>query len=297
MRELNYTPDRLAASFASGRSRTIGIIVPSLGNTVYNQAIEAAERRLQADRYQLLTASSGYEPIKELETATALVEHGVDGLILVGNVHLAELYDLVERMQVPTVQTFVNNADSRLPSIGFDNFQPVFDLTSHVLTLGHRHMAILHSPTKNNDRILARVQAIQAAMRHHGIEPDPELIIEAGITVDDGRSGMRALLRTGREFTAVACSGDVIAIGAVIEAQASGLLVPRDVSVSGFHDYDLASVIEPPLTTVHAPIREMAAAAVQYLLSVIEGDRPPRTRTMPTSMVLRKSVGPPPPGR
>ncbi len=289
---VNYVRDGVARSLTSRRSGSVAVIVPAIGNSVYSDAVDAIERRLQLSRYHLLTASSGYDPRREYELARTLIEHGVDGLILVGNDHLPELYDLLNRSNVPAIQTFTDDPTSRLPCVGFDNDGPVRELVKFVVDLGHRDFAVLHSPIRNNDRIATRLKAILAALDDRGISVPSSRIIEAGYTVAEGRAGMRALLSGPREFTAVACSGDVLAVGAVIEARSVGIEIPGDLSITGFHDYDMAAQIEPPLTTVHAPVREMSIAATEYLLSSISGQNPPKFRQLPTALVVRKSAGP-----
>jgi LacI family transcriptional regulator len=291
---VNYVRDGAARSLTSKRSGSVAVIVPALGNSVYAEAVDAIERRLQLSRYHLLTASSGYDPRREYELARTLIEHGVDGLVLVGNDHIPELYDLLKRSALPAVQTFTDDPRSALPCVGFDNDGPVRELVGYVVDLGHRDFAILHSPVRHNDRIAKRLNAIVSALRERGISVPPERIIEAGYTVAEGRAGMRALLLGQRSFTAVACTGDVLAVGAVIEARSAGVAIPAELSITGFHDYDMAAQIEPPLTTVHAPVREMSVAAAEYLLSSISGENPPRFRQLPTALVLRKSTGPAP---
>lgn len=105
------------------------------------------------------------------------------------------------------------------------------------------------------------------------------------------RGGLPFWRCDGRRTHRLPCTGDVIAIGALIEARCAGIEVPAQLSISGFHDYDLASQIEPPLTTVHAPVSEMSTAAAQFLLSSIAGENPPRVRELGTALVVRKSVG------
>lgn len=291
---VNYVRDGIARSLTSKRSGSVAVIVPALGNSVYSDAVDAIERRLQINRYHLLTASSGYDPRREYELARTLIEHGVDGLILVGNDHIPELHDLVIKSAVPTIQTFTDNPISKLPCVGFDNDGPVRDLVSFVIGLGHREFAVLHSPIRHNDRIATRLRAILSTLENCGMAVPPDRIIEAGYTVAEGRAGMRALLAGSQNFTAVACTGDVLAVGAVIEARSRGVDIPGDLSITGFHDYEMAAQIEPPLTTVHAPVREMSVAAAEYLLSCISGENPPRFRQLSTALVVRKSAGPVP---
>jgi LacI family transcriptional regulator len=291
---MNYVRHGAARALSSRRSQTIGLIVPLLGPAVFSEAMQAIEKRMQEHKYYVLTAGSGYDPDKEFDVARAMVERGVDGLVLVGSTHLPALYALLEQAGIPAVQTFALDPDSRLPCVGFDNYTPAYELTAHLIDLGHREFAVMHGGLKSNDRITSRFDGIMDCLRKNGIKPDARLVVEVGHTISEGRRGLEALVRTGHRFTALACSGDIIAVGALVEARHLGIAVPGQVSITGFHDLDLASHTDPPLTTVHAPISEMGRMAADFLIARIAGKNPPAMRALPTSIVLRKSVGPAP---
>jgi LacI family transcriptional regulator len=292
--EMRYVRNGAARALSSRRTRTIGLIVPVLGTAVFSEAAQAIQERLQAHKYSLLTAGSAYDMARELDAARAMIEHGVDGLLLVGKTHAPELYDLVQQAEIPVVQTFVFDPNSVFPCVGFDNFRASYEIVDYLIDLGHRDFAIMFSHLKNNDRIRARYEGIAQCLKDHGIAPDPDLMVEVGFTIAEGRAGLRALVARNRRFTALACTGDVIAVGALIEAREARIDVPGRLSVTGFHDLDLASHLDPPLTTVHVPIREMGERAVDLLLSRLDGEAPPLVCNLATSIVMRKSVGPAP---
>ncbi len=290
---LHYVRHGGARSLTLRRFGCIGVIVPLLGTAVYAEAVEAIEERLQQNHCHLLTACCGYDPAKELDLARAFIEHGIDGLILVGNTHDEKLYDLVEQSGLPTVQTFGWYAESRLPSIGFDNFAPSVEIADYLIGLGHRRIAILHGRYAQNDRIAARYNGILHSLHMHRIALPPALSVEVGHTIPEGGVGLRRLLASNLPFSAVICTGDVLAMGVLIEARRCGLKVPEDLSVTGFHDHDLAAQFDPPLTTIHAPVREMGLDAADYLLAAIAGQTPAHVTQHPTSLVVRGSTAPP----
>lgn len=291
---MNYVRHGAARALSSRRSQTIGLIVPLLGTAVFAEAVRAIEEQLREDKYYLLTASSGYDPDKEFEVARAMVERGVDGLIVVGATHAPAFHAMLEQAGVPAVQTFVLDPASALPCVGFDNYAPAYELTQHLIDLGHRQFAVLHGGLKSNDRITARYEAITDCLRVNGIPLDARLAVHAGETIASGREGFARLLATGAPFTALCCTGDVLAVGVLIEARHRKVKVPQQVSVTGFHDLELAAHTDPPLTTVHAPIAEMARAASRHLLAQINDGDPAPPSALPTSVILRKSVGPAP---
>jgi LacI family transcriptional regulator len=292
--EMRYMRNGAARALSSRRTRTIGLIVPLLGTAVFAEAAQSIQERLRIEKYNLLTASSAYDPRRELEAARAMIEHGVDGLVLVGNSHLPELYELVQQAETAVVQTFVFDPNSVFPCVGFDNFEASYEMVDYLIDLGHSDFAILFSHLKNNDRINARFEGIKRCLLDHGLKPDPDLMVEVGFTIAEGRAGLHALLEKKRRFTAVACTGDVIAVGALFEARNRSIDVPGQLSIAGFHDLDLASQTDPPLTTVHVPIQEMGTTAVDLLLAKLGGGSVPLVRKLPTSIIVRKSVGPAP---
>jgi LacI family transcriptional regulator len=294
LEEMRYMRNGAARALASRRSRTVGLIVPVLGTAVFAEAAQVIQRCLQAGRYSLLTAGTDYDQAQELEAARTMIEHGVDGLILVGTSHDPALYRLLSETQTPAVQIFAYDPESSLPCVGFDNYQASYDIVDYLINMGHRRIAILMSHPHNNDRIRARVEGIEACLRDRKLKIDRDLVVEVGFTILEGRAGLRKLLAAGKPFTALACTGDVIAVGALLEARASHLDVPKQLSVTGFHDLDLSAQMDPPLTTVRVPIAEMGNTAVKLLLATLNDESPPMVRNLPTSIVMRKSVGPAP---
>lgn len=292
--EMNYMRNGAARALSSRRSRTVGLIVPLLGTAVFAEALQVIQTCLQGERYSILTAGTSYDADQELQAARTMIEHGVDGLILVGTRHDPALLRLLKETQIPAVQIFAFDPQSTLPCVGFDNFRASYDITDYLVSMGHRRVAIMLSHTKNNDRISARFEGIKACLHDRGLRTDPDLIVEVGFTIPEGRGGLRELLSRGKTFTALACTGDVIAVGALLEARAQGIEVPKDLSITGFHDIDLSSQMDPPLTTVQVPIEDMGKTAVNLLLATLDGRSLPTVRNLPTSIVVRKSVGPAP---
>jgi LacI family transcriptional regulator len=293
LEEMNYMRNGAARALSSRRSRTVGLIVPLLGTAVFAEALQEIQTRLHIERYGLLTASTYYDSDEELKAARMMIEHGVDGLMLVGTAHDPALLRLLKETQTPAVQIFAFDPESSLPCVGFDNFQASYDITDYLISVGHRRIAIMYSHTTNNDRLTARFEGIKACLRKHGLRVDNDLVVEVGFTIPEGGGGLRELLSRNKSFTALACSGDVIAVGALLEARTQGISVPKDLSVCGFHDIDLSSQIDPPLTTVKVPIEEISKTAVELLLRTLEGKSLPTVRNLPTSIIVRKSVCPP----
>ena len=297
LKELRYVPHGAARALASQRSRTIGAVVPTLGISIFAAGVEALQTRLHEVGYTLLIASAEYDLAKELELTRSLIERGVDGLVLVGAEHLKALEELLDASGLPHVNTYVYDASAARPCVGIDNRAATYRLTRHLIELGHRAFAILTSPRRNNDRVSARFAGIKACLDEHGIEVPPEAVVEVPYTIADGRAGTRALLASGHPFTALPCTTDVIAFGALAECRARGIAVPAEVSITGFDDLEPAAHLDPPLTTLVVPTEELGRRAADYLLDRIAGRTVLDHIELAASLILRGSTAPPPPHR
>lgn len=291
--ELGYLPNGAARALSSHRSRTIGAIVPTIENHGFAKAIAALQRRLHEADFRLLLASSEYDLDVELREAKLMLAHGADALMLVGGQHHPDLRPLLASRRVPLVETWT--MDREHACVGFDNERAARELTDYLVSLGHEDIGLIAGRLRNNDRASARVAGVQAALRRHGLTLGAERLIERPYRILDGGLAMRALLAAGpRKPTAVICGNDQLAFGAMIEARAQGLVIPRDISIAGFNDLDFAAFLNPPLTTVRVPAEEIGRAAGDYLIGQLAGEPVLPVTEVAVSLIVRGSTAPPP---
>jgi LacI family transcriptional regulator len=291
--KLGYVPHGAARALASQRSRAIGAIVPTLENLNFAIGAEAVQRRIIQAGYNLLVASTGYEPSRELPHVQDFAAHGVDGIVLVGAHRDPAVIEFLRARRIPYVATWVL-ADPDTPSVGFDNAAAAGRLARHLLDLGHRHIGVIAGLVRNNDRAAARLEGIRQALAERDLALPQELLIERPYRIVEGQFAMRALMSTSPRPTAVICGNDQLAFGALLECGRQGISVPRDVSVAGFDDLEFASQIRPSLTTLHVPAEEIGLRAAEYLLARIE-NRPVANMTeVPVNLIIRESTAPPP---
>jgi LacI family transcriptional regulator len=274
-----------------GRSHSIGAIVPTIDNAIFARAIQALQTRLDGAGYRLLIAATEYDPARELAGVQALVEHGVDGIVLVGADHHPGVRPLLDARHIPFVYTWTYDALGRIATIGFDNGDAMRRMVNHLLDLGHRRVAMIAGIAAGNDRARARIDGVIAALAERGLAPDA--IVERAYTVPDGRSAARMLLTRSPRPTALVCGNDVLAFGALAEANAMGIAVPRALSVSGFDDLDFASHVVPPLTTMRVPSATMGRLAAEYLLARIGGNASASTIALEADLIVRGTTAPP----
>jgi LacI family transcriptional regulator len=200
---------------------------------------------------------------------------------------------MLDTQQVPYVLTWALDASGRHPCVGFDNRAAAVRVARHLLDLGHREFAMISGITAGNERAAERLEGVTQALAERGIALAAGRVVEKPYTLSAGREGLRELLGGTPRPTAIICGNDVLAIGALAECQSAGIAVPRQISVTGFDDLEIASVVTPPLTTVHFPTAELGSYAAQHLLARLSG-KPFEMRTeLPVELVVRASTAPP----
>ncbi|MCX5570397.1 MULTISPECIES: LacI family DNA-binding transcriptional regulator [Kaistia] len=293
---LDYTPDRMAKALSSGRTHTVGAVVPTLGNAIFADGVEALEARLGARGYTLILSHSQYDPAREFRQIRGMLEYGVDGLVLVGDTFAPDSLPLIRHHRTPLVTTYVCASRQGIPAIGIDNRQATHRMARYLLELGHREFAVIANTGLPNDRSQARLDGLLDAIAEEGIRLPPDRIFEAPLpSIAAGREAFRRLRAAHPGVTAFLCTTDAMAVGAVAEARREGIRVPEDVSITGFDDVEIAAETDPPLTTVKVPAAEIGAIAADRLIGIIEGG--PAATIAPiapleAALVVRGSTGP-----
>ncbi|MEX3953360.1 LacI family DNA-binding transcriptional regulator [Paraburkholderia sp. EG287A] len=290
---LAYAPDNAARSLISRRTRTMAVVVPTLATSIFAEGIEALQSRLSELNYTLLIAASQYDPHRELHEVRTLIDRGVDGMVLVGNSHLPETCETIVRSGTPVLTTYVCESQQGVPAIGIDNESATYDMARYLLRLGHREFGVVANTQLASDRTKARIAGVSRALREAGHALEASRVVNCAHSISQGREGLRELLLAAPVITAVICTTDTLAVGALAEARTMGLRVPHDISVTGFDDIELAAQLEPPLTTIATPAREIGRSAADYLVSAVEGVPIPLNTALPYRLVARSSTARP----
>ncbi len=289
---LGYTPHGAARALASSRTNAIGAVIPTLSNAIFANVVQTLQREVSAAGRTLLLAASDYDMARESQQIRDLVVRGIDGLMLTGEARDGSVYRLLRQRRIRYVNTYVYHPDSENPSIGFDNRAAMFKLVAYLHDMGHRLFAMIAGLTAQNDRARERVEGTEAALAARGLEAGT--ILERPYGLEAGREALRQLMRQDRRPTAVLCGNDVLALGALLEAERLAIAVPGDLSIAGFDDLDLAREIPPGLTTIHAPLEEMGRQAASYLMHQEETEASVHHVELPAELVVRGTTGPVP---
>jgi LacI family transcriptional regulator len=292
--ELGYVPSARAVNLARGRSRVVGMLVPSLTWPWMGEVLQGVIDTVESAGYGLLlfTCTRGEESMRQF--ATQVSSNAFDGLLVVepeGTVdYITELHD----RGLPVVMIDDRGNQPLFPSVATTNRDGGASAAQHLLSLGRQRPLVLTGHLRfgcTGDRLDGFAEQYTAAGR-----PIPEeRVIEGDFTFERGESAVQQLLAAGIQFDALFAHNDLSAAGALKAIREAGLQVPQDVSIVGFDDVPLASHTEPPLTTVHQPMRQMGATAARLLLEHFEGAALPMATVIPTELIVRGSTVPAPP--
>lgn len=296
---LGYVPHAGARTLKSHRTGTFGAIFPTVDNAIFAKAIDALQRRLAQAERQLLIATSDYDPRIEERQALNMLARGVDGLLLCGCSQSPALLERLARRALPVVHVMSWPLPAGRLGVGFDNARAMAQVVRYLTGLGHRRIAMLAGITRDNDRAAARVAGVREALRAAGLELTPSRLVERRYGLAAAREGLRVLLEARPAPTAVVCGNDVLAFGALLEAQRLGIAVPQQLSIVGFDDLEMASQLQPALTTVRVPAEAMWRSAAERLMAAIDGDAGAGAMAteVEVALVVRESSGPAPSAR
>ena len=278
MRDMLYVPPgRKPATGA------IGLLVPELTNPVFPALAMAMEARATEAGLATILCNTTSAAFREADYVHMLLDRRVDGMIFIScqMTHLAGDHEHYERLVADGARlVFVNGAlDSfDVPCVSVDERHAGYLATRHLLSLGHRRIGFIAGPS---DYLPTREKAAgrAEALREQGL-PTNGFVTHGDFSFDGGRRAARTLLANGNRPSAVICSSDVIAIGAMQEARELGLRIPDDLSVVGFDGIEAAGWVDPPLTTIEQPIGDIASTAVDLLQTVIEHPARPLPRVL-----------------
>ncbi|WP_353531960.1 LacI family DNA-binding transcriptional regulator [Cognatishimia sp. WU-CL00825] len=293
VKKLNYSPNFGARVMAAKRSHTIGAVIPTMDNAIFARGLQAFQEELHILGYNLLVASSSYRADIEEEQIRSLISRGAEGLLLIGHDRAGSINTFLQQRNLPTVVAWTFDQDKVFPSVGFDNRAAMRALAEQVIALGHTKIGMISAPIEANDRARARFLGIQDALGAHNLSGTVLPLIETKYDVLAGGDAFEELIKSDIRPTAIMCGNDVLAAGAILRAKSLGLSVPQDVSITGFDDIELATIVEPSLTTVHVPHREMGKKAARLLVQMLEKNETASSEKLATFVQTRNSLAAP----
>ena len=290
--KLRYVPHGAARALRSHRSRMVAAVVPSFSYALYARTTSAMQTVLDARGYSMVLAEHHYDLQEELRITEKLLGRGVDAVAFVGLHHAAALFALLADYGRPYVLTWGVDPMRQHPSVGFDNWAATFEMTRHLVGLGHRRFGLLSAPTDGNDRATERGAGMRAALSQAGLTLDERNVRYGPIDLAAAAEMMQQILEAQNRPSAVVCTNDVFAVGAMMASRSAGVAIPDEISITGVDNTDLGATQTPGLTSIRTPIVEVGRAAAEQMVARLEGKPHSSFATLPFELVFRGSTGP-----
>jgi DNA-binding LacI/PurR family transcriptional regulator len=287
-RELNYHPNLLARSLRSRQSKTIGILVPELGDGYHTQVMSGIGDHLINAGYFYFTAHHRHKPELIEEYTRMFISRGAQGIIAIDTL-------LDHPVSVPVVAVAGHRRVQGVTNVALDHNRAAELTLSHLHSLGHRNIAFMRGQPFSSDSD-SRWKGLVASAEKLGIAISPDMVVTLVRDIASPELGypvVQQLLASGKPFTALVAFNDISAIGAIRALQDANLRVPADVSVIGFDDIKAAGFTLPRLTTIHQPLEDFGRIAGEHLIGRIQGTTRLRQEiAVEPTLVARESTGP-----
>lgn len=287
---LGYSPHGAARSLITRTTYALGVLLPDLYGEFFSEIIRGIDHTAQANGYHILVSSS-HDSKDEIDAALRSMRGRVDGMIIMSP-------DLEARRTLQTLQgnfpvVLLNGgAESKeFDTITIENHEGARQMTRHLISRGHRRIAMISGPQRNYDAT-ERLRGYRTALAESGIELDESLVVQGDFSELSGHGAVKQLLDLASRPTAIFAANDSMAIGALSALRENHLRVPDDIAVAGFDDIPLARYMNPPLSTVHVDISQLGERAAALLLSSLQNDhRSHEQLQLSTTLVIRASCG------
>jgi LacI family transcriptional regulator len=290
-----YRPSHVAASMVTGRTRTIGVVVPDIANPFFSELVRGAEAAAMTAGYMTIVCSSELDASLEDRCVEVLSDKRVDALLYLPGTtrrHACLADPALKRTPLIVIDEELDHLPPGATVITADNEAGGELAARHLADLGHRDLGVIAGP-EGLPTAEMRLRGFLRALAERGMVIPAERILRAAYyTLDAGLEIGSAMLASQPRVTAVYCANDLIALGLMTAAAKQGRTVGRDLSIAGFDDIFVSQLVTPALTTVRQPIAQLGRQAAQLAVEAIEGrhNHPDRI-VLPVELVVRGSTG------
>lgn len=299
----NYTPNTMARSLITKQTYTIGLVIPDIVNPFFPEIARGVEDKSSELGYSVIYCNTDDKIKREDKYINVLTEKMVDGIIFAHSSDRQKGFDSLDKCKVPIILIDRDYDNSNvIGRVIVENKEGAYTATSYLLERGYRNIAYI-AGSATTATAIGRLEGYTQALADRNIIVKNNLIKVGEYKMQWGIEAVEQLLTENEPIDGIFCGNDLIAIGAIKSLRERGLKVPEDVGIVGFDDIYLASMVEPPLTTIKQPNYEMGYKAAELLIKNIEKIRLDKikheneddslkenTLLLPTELIVRKST-------
>lgn len=290
MRELNYKPNLLARSLATGVTHTIGLVISDIKNPFYPEIVQGVEELTIQNDYNIFLCNTDYDVGKGLKSISALIRKKVDGIIIASSQADKFLFDELIESTIPFVLVDWNESKINVDSIYFDFKSGIKEAIEYLISLGHKNIYFISGPKYLKTANIRKDNFVNI-IRDYEDEGVFYKIIEGDHKLDGGIKAAKEIEKEKDMPTSIICSNDLTAIGVMKTLQNDGISVPDRVSIIGLDNIMLSEIVTPSLTTIALERYLIGKSAAELLLNRIKNkDMPKQTKYFDTKLIIREST-------
>ncbi len=298
IRRLNYEPNADARRLKYGRTYTIGFIFPDISNPFFSNALKAAYNYIQSSEYshyELLFYNTDGNPAREKKALDFFVGRQMEGIIIASSgspIIIEHVGQIIKEKNIAFVAMDNKLGDLDIDLVTSDNLIGAYQLTNHLLDLGHTTIAAITGPM-NESSSIERLKGFHAAFNDRRIALDTSLILHGEWTKDSGAEAMKEVLQKKSDVTAVFGFNNSMSMGALTVLKNKNFVVPDDIALVSFDDVEYGDLLNPALTSTSTSWYELGRVSTQLLLEkVANGNKTPSQLVrLPLEIIIRESCG------
>jgi LacI family transcriptional regulator len=288
-KEMGYLPNASARGLKTNRTHALGVIMQQIDDPFWSEVLDGVDSVLHPEGYSLFIASTHNEAQREDGVVQAMVQRGVDGVILFAPQFRKGLWQILNSYDLPVVMVNNEGADECQYFVYNDDVYGARLITKHLIDLGHKRLAYLGKRQSESSK--NRLIGFRTEMQAAGLPIDERYVFHTS-TGDPagGREGAGYMLSIDPIPSAIVCYNDFVAVGVYNYLQEKGLQIPHDVSVTGFDNITIAKFLSPPLTTLHQHKFQLGEGAARMMLEVLSYRHREDRESMPSKKVSLKGI-------
>jgi len=289
MKKLKYQPNLLARSLATGKTNTVGLVISDIRNPFYPELVQGVEELAVKNDYNVFLCNTDYDIKKGLKSIGALIKRKIDGIIVASSQVDSSVIKQLTDTDVNFVLVDWCKRNIAVDSLYFDYKVGIAEAISHLVSLGHRNIYFISGPKKLKTAQIRMRNFIDAVGKYNNSLSYK--VLEGDHKIEGGFKAAQKILREKKLPTAIVCSNDLTAIGAMKAFQVNGVKIPDDISIIGLDNIALTEIVSPALTTIELERYKIGRTAMELLLNRIKDkDLPKQTCIFKTKLIIREST-------
>jgi len=290
MKKLKYQPNLLARSLATGKTHTIGLIISDIKNPFYPELVQGVEELAVKNDYNVFLCNTDYDIEKGLKSIGALIRKKIDGIIVASSQVDSSIINQLMDTDLNFVLVDWGKRNVNADSLYFDYKVGMAEAIAHLASLGHRKIYFISGPKTLKTAEIRMRNFIDAVEKYRDNNLDYK-ILEGDHKIEGGLKAAQKILKGKVLPTAIVCSNDLTAIGAMKALKVGGIRIPDDMSIIGLDNIALTEIVSPALTTIELERYRIGKTAMELLLNRIKDKKlPKQTCIFKTKLVIREST-------